>query len=656
MTQLMSTGEFANAVGISDRVARKRFSARRYKGHDLPIALVENANSRHTQYLVLPMASKELKELLNVPLNNSSNPISELNEGGFGAPYSEKDYGLATMRHEIIVPILAADKHSCVRAELFKQIAEQENLSERSLREWVQAFENGGVTALLPSARSDKGKRRVLVSRLWDAQIDLPPNAKIKVADRIINEARSMVANDGTSAREVVRISSNNLARYCASEGSELARGHLQSICALNRSWAKRAKIDDFRLAYLHDKDHGTYQDKAVPRIRRNLHPLPMGLLIGDVHYVDLLVEERKEPVRVRLIAWIDASSMFVWVTPVFLPKGKGVRQEDVAESLSQVAFCPHGGIPQEYYLDNGSEYKALSGAMARLSNLADMHFNVTLAKPYSPTSKGEIEGFFNVLEGILQGLPGWIGGDRTNKKSANKGKTVAPYIKGLGTLENDIRTAVDIYNSRPQSGRLGGLSPLEMMERKIIQTGFEARIPTAEAFDMIFNRQDPKGRILSQGIIKYDAKQWHSPMLDKLPVGAHLELFIPLRTTKDRILLRFNGEKPFWAYELPTFEHGDRRGARLQAQLEKGRGAAVRELKAQVDPNISTFEMQKQQVERTAPNAPAPERWSCAIDKTSVSSLAELEAAEDAVRRADMDEFLALAGQMKREASGDTR
>ena len=100
-----------------------------------------------------------------------------------------------------------------------------------------------------------------------------------------------------------------------------------------------------------------------MPRIRRGLHPLPMGLLIGDVHYVDLLVEERAEPIRVRLIAWMDAASLFAWVTPVFLPKGKGIRQEDVAQSLAEVTLSPHGGIPQEYYLDNGSEYKALAGA-----------------------------------------------------------------------------------------------------------------------------------------------------------------------------------------------------------------------------------------------------------------------------------------------------
>ena len=43
---------------------------------------------------------------------------------------------------------------------------------------------------------------------------------------------------------------------------------------------------------------------------------------------------------------------------------------------------------------------------MQRLAVLADHDFKVTLAKPYSPTSKGAIEGLFNILEGIFKGLP----------------------------------------------------------------------------------------------------------------------------------------------------------------------------------------------------------------------------------------------------------
>lgn len=53
-------------------------------------------------------------------------------------------------------------------------------------------------------------------------------------------------------------------------------------------------------------------------------------------------------------------------------------------------------------------------------------------------------------------------GGRRDNKKSANKGQTMAPYGRGLGQLVEDVAACVAIYNGRPQgmTSRLGGLSP----------------------------------------------------------------------------------------------------------------------------------------------------------------------------------------------------
>lgn len=323
----------------------------------------------------------------------------------------------------------------------------------------VEAPVKGGVelSGLLPKSRSDRGKRRVLVTREWDAGIDLADDRKRTIAAKLALQAHSMVANDGTSDREVLRLCGFHLARLCEAAGSALAPDHLRALCTLNQKWAKRQGLDRFRLVHMHNKDHKAWQDKAVPRIRRALHDTPMGLLIGDVHYADILVAEDREPVRVRLIAWLDASSLFAWVTPVFLSKGMGVRQEDVAKALSQVAFCRHGGIPQEYYLDNGSEYSELAAAMVRLSNLAELQFGVTMAKPYSPTSKGDIEGFFNILEGIFRGLPGYIGGDRTNKKTENKGRVVQPYRRGLGALEADILDAVRVYTTgRSPAGSAG--------------------------------------------------------------------------------------------------------------------------------------------------------------------------------------------------------
>ena len=71
----------------------------------------------------------------------------------------------------------------------------------------------------------------------------------------------------------------------------------------------------------------------------------PMSLLQGDVHHADIAVQDQAQPIRLRLIAHIDMSSLFLWATPVLLSKGQGIVQADVAESLSHVTMSPHGGI-----------------------------------------------------------------------------------------------------------------------------------------------------------------------------------------------------------------------------------------------------------------------------------------------------------------------
>lgn len=608
--------------------------------------------------LCVDLCPSELRELLGL----SETLSSTTDEGRIQGRSEDWQIAVAADKYRIITPVLRTPAGSAQRAQAIRELAAQplhqvggkwSPIAERTLYDWLSAAE-GNLSGLLPSARSDRGQARVMMTRLWDTAIDLSDDAKAEIVERLTVEAQSMAANDGTSNREIIRLCSLRLEKYCLSAGSQLSAAKLKEICKLNTKWSARLDLDRFRLVHMRDKDHKAWQDKAVPRVRRKLHDTPMGLLIGDVHYVDMLVAEDQEPIRVRLIAWLDASSLFVWVTPVFLSKGKGITQADVAESLSQVAFCPHGGIPLNYYLDNGSEYDALASAMVRLAKLAEMKFDVTLAKPYSPTSKGEIEGYFNILEGIFKGLPGWIGGDRTDKKTQNKGQVVPPYTKGLEALEDDIRAAVAIYNSRAQGGRLAGVSPLDMLERKIADTGFVARVPSEEAFDLIFSRSD--SRTIQQGTIRYDNRQWHTPAIDDLPIRERVEILIPLRRQCDRVFVRHTGEDLGWAEPLPEFEHGDRDGARLQARLEKGRDDAVKHLRARIDPTISTFDLQKEAVERISPNAPAPEFWTRAIDKTAMpSSAAELEAAEDARRRADLEEFLALCGRKGERPAGAT-
>jgi hypothetical protein len=368
-----------------------------------------------------------------------------------------------------------------------------------------------------------------------------------------------MVGNDGTSTRETLRVCSDTLCRLSAESGSKLPVPVLRGLCQLNGKWAERIDLERYRLSYLASKDHERFQDGAVGRAGHPLADRPMSLLQCDVHYADIAVEDQAEPVCLRLIAWLDMSSLFLWVTPVLLSKGQGIVQADVAESLADVTISPHGGIPQHFYLDNGGECSALAEAMRRLEYLAQDQFGLTLAKPYSPTSKGSIEGLFNILEQVFKGLPGWIGGRRDNKKSVNKGKPVAPYQRGLGRLVEDVAACVAIYNSRPQgmASRLGGLSPKEALEMKIAATGFEARTPSEDVFDLIFSR--PETRAVTQRSVKIDNRVYHGPVLHRMMPGEKVEVLLPdQRRDRDQLCCRRTRRKDYG-----QLGRGERRGKR---------------------------------------------------------------------------------------------
>jgi len=449
---IVSSEEFASSAGIGLRAAqlalRKAAQGKLWHGEALPVVPLEGrrGGSAGCGYaLDLSQCSPDFLAKypqLKAKRDEAAATVSASGvPGGVLEPWRVKEQH---RRRDILRPALGTAPKSRERGKVLRDIEAAHGVAFKTLQRWLLNYDDKGLAGLLPKPNRNPGQRRVLVTRAWDRWIDLDDDQKRAIAEWIAKLGRSMAANDGTSEREIIRLCEKALRDECLARGSKLSGRALASVCKLNAKWCARIDTGQAQLDYLRKHDHKAWQDKCVNRVRRALHHQPMGLLIGDVHYVDMLVSQAmysgrselmcsdavahgagRKTIRVRLIAWMDAASLFAWVTPVFLAKGQGITQADVAESLAQVALCPHGGIPNEFYLDNGSEYSALPDSMTQLANLADMEFGMVLAKPYSPTSKGEIEGFFNILEGIFKGLPGWIGGDRTNKKSENKGKVV---------------------------------------------------------------------------------------------------------------------------------------------------------------------------------------------------------------------------------------
>jgi hypothetical protein len=116
----------------------------------------------------MAQASPDRRALLKLPETLPSMPI----EQRIKARPVDRRVTTATDKRRIIAAILAQPKGSCARAAAFRNTAAQrhkfgtgwEEFSERTLRDWVQAAESGGVAALMPVARSDKGQRRVRIT------------------------------------------------------------------------------------------------------------------------------------------------------------------------------------------------------------------------------------------------------------------------------------------------------------------------------------------------------------------------------------------------------------------------------------------------------------------------------------------------------------
>lgn len=385
---------FAASMGIGVRAAQVAFrnaaDGKPWKGHHLPVIAIKGQSvgaGGKVWALAVDRCPAELKAKLGVFESPFEAPI----QGELNGKVEPLQWAEQADRLRIIRPVLDLPKRSAERVEAFRRIAAERNvvrgcptrLADTTIRDWVRLHELQGPAGLIPALPADKGKARVTFTRGWDAGIDLRMDRRAALAARVTRIAQSLVATDGRSIRETLRLCSDHLCRLSADAGSQLPVPVLRGLCQLNVKWAERADLERYRLSYLARKDHKRHQDKTVGRASLALADRPMSLLQGDVHYADIAVEDQAEPVRLRLIAWLDMSSLFLWVTPVLLSKGQGIVQADVGESLAYVTMCPHEGIPEHFYLDNGGEYSALAEAMRRLEYLAQDQFGLTLAKPY---------------------------------------------------------------------------------------------------------------------------------------------------------------------------------------------------------------------------------------------------------------------------------
>jgi putative transposase len=272
---------------------------------------------------------------------------------------SPKNHGeeVAIFRHGLIGELASRELEHGERADALRRLSQQrvrppgsDNTrcySVTTLERWLYAFKAAGLEALIPSARSDRGRGRDLDPELRALLLDIRrehPDVSVPVILRTLRA-------DGRIDKEV-------------------------TACTVRRMYAEKGL---HRTALVDGKGQKTRLRWQAAR--------PGALWHGDVcHGPTLTFEGRRTPVRVH--ALLDDASRFV----VALRVHSDEREESMLSLFSQ-ALMEHGK-PDALYLDNGATYR---GAILQL---ACSRLGITLlhARPYDAPARGKMERFWRRL------------------------------------------------------------------------------------------------------------------------------------------------------------------------------------------------------------------------------------------------------------------
>ena len=462
--------------------------------------------------------------------------------------------------------------------------------------------------------------------------------------------------------RWIARVASVELEELTVQAGFEGDTRQLRAICKLPHNFVMPERR--YRVVAIHEQDAKRWHDEYRPRVHRaRAGRWPMEIVTGDVHPMDVLLPRPDgSTFTAKLVAFEDSATARMFVYPVFLEKGEGVRQEHVAEAFAAMAADPQWGVPQTLYLDNGSEYNCaalVEDAMRRVAQIRALQGDgepsaararlIVKALPYNAAAKS-IESMFSALErGVFSMLPGWIGGNRMAKKTANVGRAPQPYPHGKEAFLQDLRNALIAYETHPQTGQLNGRSPRQAFE-EAWKGGWRPIAVSRGAIRAAFARDET--RTVRQGSFTYGkgSRRYTARELWGLPAGTRLHLRIPVFGGLDAIpVMNPDGSLLCIAAPERAYDRLDPEGAREAGRRQSAALAELAELRAEAEPLDRRAELARI-AEREGPG-PASDGATVAILGNGMEAVGRELERSPAARRAKQDEEDEISTERWREA-----
>lgn len=573
----LAAAGFAELAGISGQKARRALSRAvegyTWRGATLKVRTVHGRGGRSG--LSYEVSLKSLSAALPETADAAAPPRLPFRPTVLGErPQTAK-------RWAMIEPIvMETEAGTPERAAAVKAAVAAGKGAERTLRRLIAQYEGHGWAGCAHKLPTNAGERRIMISREFDRAFLAAGHAEAtlrEIAAEMEQLRRDIWASPARRAGlpDVRRRLLHELDKLCAKLGTPV----LPAAMTISKRWVSEDRGFEEIDIWKHDAKR--FHDNLPHITRDNLAGPPMTRVVADVKHLDVVLRRPDgSDVWPKVVGFMDRSTGRVFLHPIMLAPGEGVRQEHVIEGF--LAMVEAWGFPEGLYLDNGSEFacfERIKDCIA-LAN-AEAGRPIIYAKRYNAKAK-TIENWFKRLDQYLFSMfPGYAGGDRMNKKAAKVGRPTQPYPHSWERFCEDIPTLLVDFNARPIGGQWRGRSADDVYREKCA-AGWRPILVDSLILDAAFSRRET--RRLDRGGLKIKGVRHHHPSLDRARAGSMVEIAISWRRGADP-LFRIVGE-PHWAYAVadmpyhPQDAHGAResgRRARAHVSAVRKRAAGVR-------------------------------------------------------------------------------
>lgn len=546
-TKALATREVADVLGISERHTRRVVDG-----------TIPPEGPRRRQYDVAslpPEAQAEWARRDNViPMSPASAPgqLALALTVSTGPNLSEADRIVAESRFKVIEPIIRAEKFIAIwaqngnsRLKVIDWLAKQHKTKRRTIYNWLTAWKQGGLPALVPKDRSDKGKPK----RLNPAALDFLVAAafpkhgaygKLTVRDiyRAYNEERAWRQKNATVKLGPFEL--DKYARYTTTDGYLAPGAQLpEASYSTFRNWYER--IPEIAKVMARDGDEAFHNTQEIISFRNLTDIRPLDYVVMDHRRLDIfcLVPTREgwNLARPWLTAAIDMRTR-KWLAWAIV---ETPSSDSIATTLKR-SFLEHG-LPVSVYWDNGKDFRCewLEGRSPRTEQrrveqletgfrgvMDTLGIRVHHAIVKRARSK-IIEPNFGRTSDFDRTLPWWCGHQPTARPTERFDKLLAqherwlagenvepafPTIEQVASIYNDC---LEELNERPLEGEgmskvtpsgRGWMCPNEAWEKLIGK--IEKRVVPENVIHLCFNKR--RDLTIRNGEVRttFGGKVWH--------------------------------------------------------------------------------------------------------------------------------------------------